>query len=98
METEKSQMKDCGLDQQRSLMRTMRKFLFMAVAMAALVATAAAQGTRGNDNDDDRRGDGDEHHKYAIGLWGDLPYSDVQAQVGVPNLIADMNRHDLAFT
>jgi hypothetical protein len=35
---------------------------------------------------------------YAIGLWGDLPYNDVQAQVGVPNLIADMNRQNLAFT
>src|SRR4030095_548063 len=33
---------------------------------------------------------------YAIGLWGDLPYSDLQASVGVPNLIADMNRHHLA--
>lgn len=35
---------------------------------------------------------------YAIGLWGDLPYSDVQAQTGVPNLIADMNSQNLAFT
>jgi hypothetical protein len=35
---------------------------------------------------------------YAIGLWGDLPYSPAQAAVGVPNLIADMNAHRLAFT
>lgn len=35
---------------------------------------------------------------YEIGLWGDMPYSDLQAQVGVPNLIADMNAHVLAFT
>ncbi len=35
---------------------------------------------------------------YAIGLWGDLPYSDLQAMVGVPNLIADMNAQRLAFT
>jgi hypothetical protein len=35
---------------------------------------------------------------YAIGLWGDLPYSAVQANVGVPNLILDVNRQDLAFT
>jgi hypothetical protein len=35
---------------------------------------------------------------YAIGLWGDLPYSDVQATTGVPNLIADMNSQVLAFT
>ena len=27
---------------------------------------------------------------YAIGLWGDLPYSDVQATAGVPNLITDI--------
>jgi hypothetical protein len=35
---------------------------------------------------------------YAIGLWGDFPYSDQQALVGVPNLIADMNAQHLAFT
>lgn len=35
---------------------------------------------------------------YAIGLWGDLPYSDVQAITGIPNLIADMNAQPLAFT
>jgi hypothetical protein len=35
---------------------------------------------------------------YDIGLWGDMPYSDLQAQVGVPNLIADMNATKLAFT
>ena len=35
---------------------------------------------------------------YAIGVWGDLPYSAVQATVGVPNLIADMNSQHLAFT
>ena len=35
---------------------------------------------------------------YAIGLWGDLPYSDEQATTGVPNLITDMNAQRLAFT
>ena len=44
----------------------------------------------------------DEGHEgrgaYAIGLWGDLPYSDLQATTGVPNLIADMNKQDLEFT
>src|SRR5436305_10929290 len=34
---------------------------------------------------------------YAIGLWGDLPYSAEQAAV-LPKLIADMNSQDLAFT
>jgi len=36
--------------------------------------------------------------EYAVGLWGDLPYSDVQAATGVPNLIADMNSSQLDFT
>jgi len=35
---------------------------------------------------------GKKNATYAIG-WGDLPYSDLQATVGVPNLIADMNSH-----
>lgn len=41
---------------------------------------------------------GDDREPYTIGLWGDLPYSTVQATVGVPNLIADMNSQNLAFT
>jgi hypothetical protein len=41
---------------------------------------------------------GDDREPYAIGLWGDLPYSTVQATFGVPNLIADMNSQNLAFT
>jgi hypothetical protein len=43
---------------------------------------------------------GASHHSsrpYSIGLWGDLPYSAEQAAV-LPNLIADMNSQDLAFT
>lgn len=51
--------------------------------MAAFAATTAAAS---NDSD-----------PYAIGLWGDLPYSTVQAS-GVANLIQDMNAQRLAFT
>jgi hypothetical protein len=40
----------------------------------------------------------DKTFEYAVGLWGDLPYSDVQASTGVPNLIADMNDSQLAFS
>jgi hypothetical protein len=40
----------------------------------------------------------DDNSVYSIGLWGDLPYNDVQALTGVPNLIADMNSQRLAFT
>jgi hypothetical protein len=41
---------------------------------------------------------GNGNSAYAIGLWGDLPYSAQQATQGVPNLIADMNAQKLAFT
>ena len=40
----------------------------------------------------------DSRGPYAIGLWGDLPYSTTQATIGVPNLIADMNSQKLVFT
>src|SRR5689334_16232794 len=65
-----------------------------AVFVLAAVAIIAAR-------DDDDPGDEDQGNArapYAIGLWGDLPYSDLQALVGVPNLIADMNGQNLAFT
>ena len=68
------------------------KRLLWAPALAALIAGASPIAAIA---DDDR---GERGETYAIGLWGDLPYSDVQAQVGVPNLIADMNRHELAFS
>ena len=74
----------------------MRKLLIPM--LAALLAAGATAGVATAGHGPDR---GDHHHgrpAYAIGLWGDLPYSDVQETTGVPNLIADMNRQDLAFT
>ena len=69
-----------------------RRMILSAAGLALAGAIAAnAWAERG---DEDRNDDG----RYAIGLWGDLPYSDLQAQVGVPNLIADMNGQKLAFT
>ena len=59
------------------------KTLFAIVLIAGAAATVKAQ---------------DDSGSYAIGLWGDLPYSTLQATVGVPNLIADMNSQNLAFT
>jgi hypothetical protein len=55
---------------------------------------------RATDGHDDDRHDDDRDGKaaYAIGLWGDMPYSTLQATIGVPNLIADMNAQKLAFT
>jgi len=75
----------------------MRKMMWSTVAMLAVVAinVTVAKNHEGDGRGDDDR---DDQHTYAIGLWGDLPYSDLQATTGVPNLIADMNRQELAFT
>jgi len=62
--------------------------LCVAVAGAAVAGFAIA----GKDRGDDKK------FEYSIGLWGDLPYSDVQAETGVPNLIADMNASDIEFS
>jgi len=45
------------------------------------------------------KGDGNNKtFQYAVALWGDMPYSDVQAQSGVPNLIGDINGADIEFS
>jgi hypothetical protein len=75
-------------------MRMRRSILLSALGlMIAGAITASAWADR---DDEDR--DDDDGGAYSIGLWGDLPYSDVQAITGVPNLIADMNSQRLAFT
>lgn len=73
----------------------LKKIRPCAAALTAmlLVATSIAASA---DQDDDGNPEG--QGTYQIGLWGDLPYSDVQALVGVPNLITDMNKQKLAFT
>ncbi len=66
-----------------------------------MLAVAAMMTSLAGAREIDDRGEGhrgEDHDTYAIGLWGDLPYSDLQATVGVPNLIADMNSQELAFT
>src|SRR5262245_42052762 len=69
----------------------------LAVVIVAAIATALmANGQANRDRDDDDRDN--ERNSYAIGLWGDLPYSATQRDPGIPNLIADMNSQDLAFT
>jgi hypothetical protein len=70
----------------------MRRLLWplLAASIAAAVAAGLAVGGNGETNK--------KTFEYAIGLWGDLPYSDVQATTGVPNLIADMNNSNLEFT
>jgi hypothetical protein len=62
--------------------------LAMAAALVVLPVVAFAGRPASNDKE----------FAYSIGLWGDLPYSAEQADAGVPNLIADMNSQDLAFS
>ncbi|MGZ5183953.1 MAG: hypothetical protein ACXWCO_02500 [Caldimonas sp.] len=71
-----------------------KRFLVIP-ALVSLFVSAFATGALADPESEDRNG---RSEVYAIGLWGDLPYSDVQALIGVPNLIADMNRQELAFT
>ena len=80
---------------------TKQRVFLPAVAMAMAAAIGIGVSVRagdGQDRDRDRDDEREGRRPYAIGLWGDLPYSDVQALTGVPNLIADMNKQDLEFT
>jgi hypothetical protein len=65
--------------------------------VGALIAAAVVSGLAlGGPLDDGSTNN--KTFEYAIGLWGDLPYSNVQSTDGLPNLIADMNSQNLAFT
>jgi hypothetical protein len=64
--------------------------LLLAAFAAAALVTGLAVGSNGETNK--------KTFEYATGLWGDFPYSDTQAQTGVPNLIADMNQSDIEFS
>jgi len=94
MEREMSGLNNSQLEHPQSRLKPGRKIWLLIIGTLVLAATTTAQAFQGRDD----RDEGDEHERYAIGLWGDLPYSDVQALTGVPNLIADMNRQELAFT
>jgi hypothetical protein len=71
--------------------RRIRRWLpvLLASLLAAALTAGAAVGAAGDD--DDRK-------TYIVGLWGDVPYSDAQVSVGVPNLIDDMNRERVEFS
>lgn len=76
----------------------MRRFLIPTLAALLAAAATAAIAMAGNGpRHSGGHGRGDSH-SYSVGLWGDVPYSDLQKTVGVPNLVADMNRQRLAFT
>lgn len=66
----------------------------LTLIVAALIAAALTAGLAAADDDEGRH----EARAYAVGLWGDVPYSDAQRTAGTPNLIRDLNRHRLAFS
>lgn len=66
----------------------------LGMAFAVILAIAATTLNASDQNDDDQ---GHDTGPYAIGLWGDVPYS-VEQETGVANLIKDMNKQQLAFT
>lgn len=76
--------------------RLLRKVCLLALTVPFLASSAINVATA-SDKKYEYEYEG-ENETYAIGLWGDLPYSDLQATTGVPNLIADMNAQDLAFS
>ena len=73
-----------------------RRMSIPALALMLLTGISTALALQGNNGIGGTQGEA--RAPYAIGLWGDLPYSTVQEVVGVPNLIADMNSQKLAFT
>src|SRR6516162_7529350 len=96
------------MSQFSSALQRLRKSVIASAIILALSALAItvpgtlhAQNGNGNafgKNKDYPYGINQQSNRaYAIGLWGDLPYSAEQAGV-IPNLIADMNSQDLAFT
>src|SRR3954470_18117860 len=90
-----------------SVLTRSRKFVLGAAAVAlaalAVIVPTTLKGDEGKGNAFGKNKDypygvnQQSSRPYAIGLWGDLPYSAEQAAV-VPYLIADMNAQDLAFT
>jgi hypothetical protein len=76
-------MKICGYQPNRLMSNA--TVCLQALAVSALAVIFMNSVVAGDDD------------TYAIGLWGDLPYSDIQAKA-VSNLIDDMNSQNLAFT
>jgi len=85
---------DTGLSRTHRSLGFRNTILIAAAVWVMTLTTAQAYQNLNGGGDNSGKG----QQKYSIGLWGDLPYSDTQALTGVPNLIADMNSQQLAFT
>jgi hypothetical protein len=68
-----------------------RRTCAQALAIA-IVTTSAGMAMAGDHHDH-----GDYSGRYAIGLWGDLPYSAAQ-ETALTSMLADMNAQRLAFS
>jgi hypothetical protein len=69
----------------------MRKLFWPVLLVVAVAAVGAAIAGGGNGKTNDKT------FRYAVGLWGDLPYSAAQ-EAALPNMLADMNNSKLEFT
>ena len=89
-----------ALQQSRKLVMASATVLALTLAFTVPVTLHGdnGQGNANGKNKDYPYGVNQQSSRaYSIGLWGDLPYSAEQAAV-IPNLIADMNSQNLAFT
>ena len=80
----------------RRAVSTPRLVVTAFIVLAAIASAMALVDAQGKNGEDPAEREG--WSPYEIGLWGDLPYSPLQEQSGVPSLIADMNDQRLAFT
>jgi hypothetical protein len=69
-----------------------RKLIFALLALLLVGSITAGIAIAGQGSGNNKT------FEFTVGLWGDMPYSDAQAQTGVPNLIADMNNSDISFS
>ena len=84
-------------------LRTVCIVVAITLVVTSSTAPTVAQGNNGNGNAYGKNKnypygiDQTSSRPYSIGLWGDLPYSQSQADA-IPAMIEDMNSQDLAFT
>ncbi len=77
-----------------------RKVAVLALTLPLLAATATVATATEREREHGREHGREQEQSsdsYAIGLWGDLPYS-IEQEAAVTKLIADMNAQKLAFT
>ena len=73
--------------------------LLALVGCAVLALATHERDAQGHDGDvvDQNHDSGGRHHRYSIGLFGDMPYGDL-GKAQYPALLDDLNAHHLAFS